>query len=82
MKNDISSKRLIEIQMMAGLRKYLPPQGTLLIDTDDTVMDVIQKLGIDKEIVQMAFVDGKFINFTTPLRKARKVLLIPAIGGG
>lgn len=82
MKKNITPQRLIEIQLMAGLNKYRPVDGTVLIDMDDTVMDVIQKLGIDKELVQMAFVDGKFVNFTTPLKKAGRILLLPAVGGG
>ncbi len=77
-----TSQQTIHIQLMAALGKYEPPQGMLTITSGDTVLDVIRRLGINAELVQMAFADGKFISFDTALDNTRRLLLLPAIGGG
>jgi len=82
MRKTATGQHLIEIQLMANLSKYRPAGGTLLISSVDTVIDVIRRLGIEPDIVQMAFVDGKFIHLTSPLKQAARLLLLPAIGGG
>lgn len=77
-----TSQQTIQIQLMAALGKYGPPQGMLTITAGDTVLDVIRRLGINAELVQMAFADGEFISFDTTLDNTRRLLLLPAIGGG
>lgn len=72
----------IDIRLVASLKRYSPETSQLLIQQDETISDILDRLGIDREMVQMAFVDGRFVDFETPLTNAGKVLLLPAIGGG
>lgn len=77
-----TSERTIQIQLMASLDKEGSPQRMLVITPEETVFDVIRRLGINVDLVQMAFADGKFISFESTLDKTKKLLLLPAIGGG
>lgn len=82
MKQIKTDTQAIKIRFLAGLEKYSPESGVVLISKGETVLDVLQYLNIKRELVQMAFVDGRFIELDTPLDGAEKILLLPAIGGG
>ncbi|WP_136809880.1 MoaD/ThiS family protein [Desulfosediminicola flagellatus] len=75
-------KHVIKIRLLAGLEKYGPKDGEISVAKDETILDIVHHLNLNSDLVQMAFVDGRFIEFDTPVGRAEKILLLPAIGGG
>ena len=45
------------------------------------VEDLVQRAGIDREDVKIAFVNGRVVDFDTILRNGDRVGLAPAVGG-
>ncbi len=82
MKQIKTDTRTIKIRFLAGLEKHSPESGVVSISKGESIFDVLHRLNINRELVQMAFVDGRFIELDTPLDGAEKILLLPAIGGG
>jgi len=72
----------IEVSLMASLQKYGPADGKITVKHNQTVRDLIEILGLRDGMVQMAFVDGRFTDLDSPLDDVKKVLLLPAVGGG
>jgi sulfur carrier protein ThiS len=73
---------MIEVRLIASLKKYSPLSSYIEIFGHETVSDVIHSLGIDHQLVKTAFLDGKFVTFNTKIGYSEKLLLLPVIGGG
>lgn len=82
MKQEHTDIKTISVRLLANLKKYSPENDMMAIHKDETIIDVIGNLGINPELVQMAFVDGRFVELDSMVGDAQKVLLLPAIGGG
>lgn len=72
----------LTIRLLAGLKKYNPTNEEIVVYPGDTIADIITRLGINRELVSTAFLDGRFIDFDKRIERAEKLLLLPAIGGG
>ena len=73
---------IIEVKLLAGLKKYNPESSKIIIEGNETVSDIVHYLDINSELVRTAFLDGRFVPFNTKVAGASKLLLLPAIGGG
>ncbi len=72
----------VEVTCFATLREYSPKGGYLEIDEGAQVIDVIDKLRINKDDVKVIFVNGTHAKLGTPLKDGDRVGLFPAVGGG
>jgi len=72
----------MEVKLLAGLKKYGPASNQLLVEENETVADIIRRLDINSELIRNAFLDGRFVSLETKITGSRKLLLLPAIGGG
>lgn len=73
---------IIEVRLLASLKKYSPLSNYIEIFGQETVSDIIHNLGIDHQLVRTAFLDGKFVTFSTKIGHSEKLLLLPVVGGG
>lgn len=72
----------IEVSLMSSLQKYAPADGSVCIESGQTVRDLMQILGLQEGMVQMVFADGQFTDLDSSLDNVQKILLLPAVGGG
>jgi sulfur carrier protein ThiS len=54
---------------------------TYLLTKGQTVGDLVDKAGIEKDVVKIAFVNSKIVDFDTILTDGDRVGLAPAVGG-
>jgi len=72
----------IELTLVGLLRKYGPAQVSLPIESGQTVLDVIGRLGLNPELVAIVVVNGRQRFKDHPLHPGDRVKLLPLIGGG
>jgi molybdopterin converting factor small subunit len=73
----------ITIKCYASLSKYQPGNSdNFPVRENDTVGDVLQRLGLDSSEVKLAFVNGKHSGWERVLQDGDKVAFFPAVGGG
>jgi len=51
------------------------------LDEGHTVEDLVQRAGIDREEVKIAFVNSRIVDLDTTLSEGDRVGLAPAVGG-
>jgi sulfur carrier protein ThiS len=51
------------------------------LDDGHTVKDLVERAGIDREEVKIAFVNSRIVGLDAPLEEGDQVGLAPAIGG-
>ena len=58
-------------------------QDSTMYELDDgqTVEDLVQRAGVDREKVKIAFVNNRNVDFDTVLSNGDRVGLAPAVGG-
>ena len=72
----------IELTLVGLLKEYGPAQVSLPIESGQTVLDVIGRLGLNPELVAIVMVNGRQRFKDSPLRPGDRVKLLPLIGGG
>jgi sulfur carrier protein ThiS len=74
----------MEISIRAGsdLAGLIPPTGTVEIGQEATVEDVLEKLGIDSDLVMLFVIDGDLADVDSRLEDGVTLELIPPISGG
>lgn len=73
----------IEIKCFATLANFLPANGSdYPVESGDTVLSIIHKLGIPEKDVTIAFVNNLRSTFDTPVKDGDRVGLFPPVGGG
>lgn len=73
----------IEIKCFATLAKYLPDNGDdYPVDSGETVLSLIRKLGIPEKDVTIVFVNNLRSPVETPVADGDRVGLFPPVGGG
>lgn len=73
----------IELKLFVTLAGYLPENaGNHEIKEGQTIDDLIQDLGIPRELVKLIFVNGKKQESTYVLQDGDRVGLFPPVGGG
>ena len=73
----------IEIKCFATLAKYLPENGDdYPIDPGETVLSLINKLGIPEKDVTIVFINNLRSAVDSPISDGDRVGLFPPVGGG
>ena len=73
----------IELKLFVTLAGYLPENaGNHEIKEGQTIDNLIQDLGIPRELVKLIFVNGKKQESTYVLQDGDRVGLFPPVGGG
>lgn len=77
---------VIELRLFATLRGYLPanPTGVEKVELPEnaTVMDIVNKLGINFEEIRLILVNGILNEADYVLKDGDRVALFPPVGGG
>ncbi len=90
-KNNMSKDTMIKInlKLFVTLNKYLPEDlkektknNCIEISTTSTVDDLIEKLGIPKELIKLIFINGKKQDGRYQLKNNDRVGFFPPVGGG
>jgi len=73
----------IQVRCYATLAKYQPASADVFsLDPGSTITDLASSLGVAREEIKVAFVNGKHAPMTTKLEEGDRVALFPAVGGG
>jgi molybdopterin converting factor small subunit len=78
----------ITVKLMATLRSRLPPgsqggKAVLELDSGDTVASVLQRLGIPRDHVHLAMVNGEMeLNHDRALADGDELVMLPPVAGG
>jgi len=73
----------IQLKLFATLQKYAAqtPQRCEIVE-GTTLREVVARLQIPAEKIQLAFIDGKRSSLEAALRGGERVGLFPPVGGG
>jgi sulfur carrier protein ThiS len=73
----------IHITLMGALREHAPSGGTLTLDNAATVRDVLHRLDIDEQRVQVVSVNHHFEhNRDRLLQDGDRLIVMPVVVGG
>lgn len=72
----------ITVQCFATLDKYAPQGGELDVEEGETVLSVMQRLGVPRDEVKIIFINGRHVTDDTTLKEKDRLGLFPAVGGG
>ena len=75
----------IQVKLFANIRKYLPAvyDGECMdVPDDDTVEQLVARLGIPDEMVKVVFVNNRRVERETVLKAGDRVGIFPPIAGG
>jgi sulfur carrier protein ThiS len=72
----------VVVKFLAGHQKNDSNNKEILVNGDETISDIINRLRIDRELVCAAIFEGTFITFETLIQKSGTLKLLPAVGGG
>jgi molybdopterin converting factor small subunit len=72
----------ILVKVYATLRKYTGGEGTFYVDEAETVMDILDKLGVPPKDVKNVIVNGRKRGVDHLLADGDRVALFPPIAGG
>ena len=73
----------IDLKLYATLNKFLPESaGKFPVKDGETVLSLIEKLGIPPKQAKLVFIDGVKRDVKTVLRGGERVGIFPPVGGG
>lgn len=73
----------ITVKCYATLQRFQPGDGeNVFLNRDDTVRDVVVRLGIEPRDVAVTFVNGQHAPLDRTLTDGDRLGLFPAVGGG
>lgn len=72
----------VEVKTFATLSSLVPSVPSLDISPGDTVLSVMEKLGIPREKVTIIFINNIHGDFDSALNDGDSIGLFPPIGGG
>lgn len=72
----------VELTLVGLLRSYGPAQSSLPVVPGETVLDLIQELGLDPDLVAIVMVNGRQQFKSHRLQPGDRVKLLPMVGGG
>lgn len=71
-----------QLTLVGLLKKYGDGQSSLTVEPGQTVMEVIQSLGLDPDLVAIVMVNGRQKFKSYRLEDGDNVKLVPMVGGG
>jgi molybdopterin converting factor small subunit len=72
----------LEIKLFASLQKFMPKAEKVKLDKNCTVLDLIQKIGINPSEVAIILVNGRHAELDQTLHEYETVAIFPPIAGG
>ncbi len=72
----------VEIKLFAGLQKFMPNAEKVELDNNCTVLDLLEKIGINSSEVAITLVNGRHVDLDQRLHEGETVAIFPPIAGG
>ena len=73
----------IDLKLYATLNKFIPASADKFpVKEGDTVLSLIEKLGIPRKEAKLIFIDGVKREIDTVLKGGERVGIFPPVGGG
>jgi molybdopterin converting factor small subunit len=78
---------IVKVRLFATLRKYLPEldpghSKQIKLQVNSTISDLYEDLGIQKNVMKIAFVNGILCEIDTLLQEGDEIGIFPPIEGG
>jgi molybdopterin converting factor small subunit len=72
----------VEIKLFASLQKFMPNAEKVELDDNCTVLDLLEKIGINSSEVAITLVNGRHVDLDQRLHEGETVAIFPPIAGG
>jgi len=72
----------VEIKLFASLQKFMPNAEKVELDNNCTVLDLLEKIGINSSEVAITLVNGRHVDLDQRLHEGETVAIFPPIAGG
>ena len=72
----------LEIKLFASLQKFMPKVEKIELDDNCTVLELLEKIGINSSEVAITLVNGRHVQLDQTLNDAETVAIFPPIAGG
>lgn len=72
----------VEIKLFASLQKFMPNVEKVELDDNCTVLELLEKIGINSSEVAITLVNGRHVQLDQTLHDAETVAIFPPIAGG
>ncbi len=72
----------LEIKLFASLQKFMPNVEKVELDDNCTVLELLEKIGINSSEVAITLVNGRHVQLDQTLHDGETVAIFPPIAGG
>ena len=72
----------VEIKLFASLQKFMPNAEKGELDNNCTVLNLLEKIGINSSEVAIILVNGRHVDLDQRLHEGETVAIFPPIAGG
>ena len=72
----------LEIKLFASLQKFMPNAEKIKLDDNCTVIELLEKIGINSSEVAITLVNGRHVQLDQTLHDGETVAIFPPIAGG
>jgi len=72
----------VEIKLFASLQKFMPNAEKVELDNNCTVLDLLEKIGINSSEVAITLINGRHVDLDQRLHEGETVAIFPPIAGG
>jgi molybdopterin converting factor small subunit len=72
----------LEIRLFASLQKFMPNVEKVELDDDCTILELLEKIGINSSEVAITLVNGRHAQLEQRLHDGETVAIFPPIAGG
>jgi len=72
----------LEIKLFASLQKFMPKVEKMELDDSCTVLELLEKIGINSSEVAITLVNGRHVQLDQTLHDGETVAIFPPIAGG
>jgi len=72
----------VEIKLFASLQKFMPNAEKVELDKNCTVLDLLEKIGINSSEVAITLINGRHVDLDQRLHEGETVAIFPPIAGG
>jgi thiamine biosynthesis protein ThiS len=72
----------VQLTLVGLLKKCGPTQSPVTVKAGQTVLEIIEDLGLDPDLVAFVMVNGQQKFKSYRLREGDRVKLVPMVGGG
>jgi molybdopterin converting factor small subunit len=72
----------LEIKLFASLQKFMPNAEKVELNDNCTVLELLDKIGINSSEVAITLVNGRHVQLDQKLHDGETVAIFPPIAGG